>query len=517
MNEATLKYYKNIFIGKTIEEYTIKEYIGHGKSAIVFKAKKKETIIAIKIFLEEIVNKYGYEMQTDRIKREQGLINHSIKNLVQILGGGSITLNDIQYLYILMNYIDGETLDEIIQKRTNEDDGFALKVFNILYQVTEELIDLKLAHRDIKPPNIMVLQDNEIIIMDLGVVKNIGDSSLTDDEDGKEFVGTLRYSPPEFLLGIEQDNIDGWRAINIYQIGAVIHDIIMGIPLFQQYSKPYGKLVEAVLTKNVNINNPKYSIPVCKYISNLLIKNWEKRLIFFNSSDYKKIFSSNKSNLDSDVFNSIRKETKSIKDELFNIAQEHSKRRNKQKELDIIAENIKKDSEEVIQSFQSESLITKYELFSDNYDRRINERCLIFELHGDLEKGFLDSGKTFILLIIKIEESDIVYIGCRGLVISEMDFPINSRKNKRIRASKLSSEFTKTKKTIIINGGQYNTDIFKTEFKNVVGKIITRAINVMKPYVKKEIAYQKACLDGTAPSMRTISEHYCKLIDTIDD
>jgi eukaryotic-like serine/threonine-protein kinase len=83
------------------------------------------------------------------------------------------------------------------------------------------------------------------VLLDLGVLKPFGVTGLTDNEQ-KQFVGTLQYSPPEFLIRVEDDSAEGWRAVTFYQLGAVLHDLIMKRPIFADQADPYGLLARAV-------------------------------------------------------------------------------------------------------------------------------------------------------------------------------------------------------------------------------------------------------------------------------
>jgi len=125
------------------------------------------------------------------------------------------------------------------------------KFLNRLVDVTEELFKNKepIVHRDIKPENMMITEKVNKLLMDMGVIKIVGKPSMT-DVNKQEFLGTLKYAPPEFLERKEKDDVDGWRAVNIYQIGAVLHDLIMKKELFSG-AEPYTKLVIAI----------KYNIP----------------------------------------------------------------------------------------------------------------------------------------------------------------------------------------------------------------------------------------------------------------
>ena len=242
--------------GQSIGGYKVLNLINNGKSAAVFKVAKDNELFALKIFDNDLVERFGHEIQTKRIKQEIALKNHSIVNLVKIFEGGNTDLDGQRYYFIVMELISGTNLMEYIKK--NEcDQYFAIKVLEKLTETTEQLLTQKgIVHRDIKPENIMVNDEKKIILMDLGVLKLVGAKSFSDEEE-KSFVGTLRYAPPEFLLRTEIDSQDGWRAINFYQIGATLHDIIMKKELFFDKT-PYSNLVIAIKDDIPQISNTSF-------------------------------------------------------------------------------------------------------------------------------------------------------------------------------------------------------------------------------------------------------------------
>ena len=97
--------------------------------------------------------------------------------------------------------------------------------------------------------------------------------------DGQRlFVGTLQYSSPEFLLRDEEDDEQGWRALSIYQVGAVLHDLIMRRPIFDEFVTPYAALVNAVQHEQPNVASetvPSYLLDACRMA---LVKDPAKRL-----------------------------------------------------------------------------------------------------------------------------------------------------------------------------------------------------------------------------------------------
>ncbi|RYD56707.1 MAG: hypothetical protein EOP56_11710 [Sphingobacteriales bacterium] len=268
---------EKILKGNEFNGFKVTKFINNGKSAAVFKAVDKNgNPLALKIFDNELIERFGHEIQETRIKQEIGLRNHCIPGLISILDGGKHQFGDDNLYYIIMEFIDGMNLKDYIQQSTY-DNGFIKKVVKTLHSVTEDLIQkCNIAHRDIKPENIMVDESGDIVLMDLGVLKFINSTSFS-DEGEKQFVGTLRYAPPEFLTRNEEDSIAGWRAVNLYQIGAVMHDLIMKKELFYDRS-PYPNLVLAIKEDAPNISNPDVSYSTNQLARDLLTKDWRDRL-----------------------------------------------------------------------------------------------------------------------------------------------------------------------------------------------------------------------------------------------
>ena len=122
------------------------------------------------------------------------------------------------------------------------------KLVESIASAAEFLEKKQLVHRDIKPDNIIYSTISEkATLLDFGVLRPFGsNSNATDDENIKNFVGTLQYSSPEFLLRKEDDTTEGWRAVTFYQLGTVLHDLIEGRPIFENEKYPYARLVNAV-------------------------------------------------------------------------------------------------------------------------------------------------------------------------------------------------------------------------------------------------------------------------------
>ncbi len=255
-----------------VDDWKIVALSGWGKSAAVFKAEKNGATAAIKVFDTELVERFGKSTQLTRIKRELTLVGKQHPNLVQILGGGE-TKDGL--LYVAMEYVDSPNLAQVLKElpRSNIQDVI-LQIAN----AAKFLEDASLVHRDIKPDNIAISTDySKCLLLDFGVMRPIGDSDLTDHEQ-REFLGTLRYSSPEFLFREEKNTLEGWRALTFYQIGAVLHDLIMRIRIFSGLDAPYARLVEAVKSDKPKIEAADVAPDLVLLAKNCLVKDPAKRL-----------------------------------------------------------------------------------------------------------------------------------------------------------------------------------------------------------------------------------------------
>ncbi|EJN07135.1 protein kinase family protein [Bradyrhizobium sp. YR681] len=274
MDSAKAKEWEDRFRGKTIESWTIESLIDHGKSAAVFRATGKDGLVALKIFDDEIIQRYGDETQLGRIKRELTLLGKKHPNMVRLLGGG--VDKESENHFIVMEFLDGPSLSKCLARVPEAN---IPSLIEQLVSACEFLESLNLAHRDIKPANIVLLENlSRLVLLDFGVLKPIGEAGVTDVDGQRLFVGTLQYSSPEFLLRDEANDADGWRALAIYQVGAVLHDLIMRRPIFEEFVNPYAALVNAVQHELPNVASetaPSYLVDACRMS---LVKDPAKRL-----------------------------------------------------------------------------------------------------------------------------------------------------------------------------------------------------------------------------------------------
>ena len=261
--------------GRCVGGWTIQDFLNHGKSAAVFRAARDGYDGALKVFDAELVAQYGELTQLTRIERELSLCDHEHDHLIRIYDGGKCT--DTGYLFVAMQRIEGVPLSHALDLIPRD------QIPRIMAQIASAakfLEDQTIAHRDIKPDNVMYSPDTgKATLLDLGVIRPIySASSPTDDDRERPFIGTLQYSPPEFLLRIEEDSLHGWRAVTFYQLGAVLHDLIERHPIFSNRVSPYARLVNAIQQDTPSFRATDVPQELILLAQNCLVKGWQTRL-----------------------------------------------------------------------------------------------------------------------------------------------------------------------------------------------------------------------------------------------
>jgi len=233
------------WIGLSLNGWNVESYINSGKSALVFRGSKGGIQAAIKIFDPEIIQKFGEADERERINRELTLVGVHHVNLVKIFDGGHSEEHDL--FFVVMEFLDAPNLGTVLAEVPMQQ---VPTLISQLASAAKFLHSLHILHRDIKPDNIAISPDfQKLTLLDLGVIRPYGaagESALTDKEK-KLFVGTLQYSSPEYLLRKEKEGEEGALALTFYQLGAVLHDLLMKKRIFAEDTDPFARMVNAVL------------------------------------------------------------------------------------------------------------------------------------------------------------------------------------------------------------------------------------------------------------------------------
>lgn len=270
-------------VGKSMQGWALDNFTGaYGKSALVFRATKHGQTAALKVFDPELIERFGRDVQAERIQRQLALKDKHHPNLVKILDGGYC--DALQMWFIAMEFLEAPSMANVLADIPRDN---IRPLISQVASAAKFLEDLGIAHRDIKPDNIAVhLGFERCTLLDVGVIRPFAAEGLTDSDDQKRFVGTLQYGSPEFIFRTERDTPDGWRAVTFYQLGAVLHDMIMKRQLFEESIEPYTRLVEAVRHTYPPVTAPDAPPDLVLLARNCLLKDPELRLKFVAWSDF---------------------------------------------------------------------------------------------------------------------------------------------------------------------------------------------------------------------------------------
>jgi len=227
-------------VGQEFGNYKIVEKIGAGGMGIVYKAldKSLEQTRAVKVLNPFFVDDKAFN------KRFQG----EAKNLAKLKHPNIVMIYALDNSpaigpYIVMEYVDGKTLKEWIEKSGRIHYSKASKIFKKVLSAIDYAHGQGIIHRDIKPSNIMLDKGGEVKITDFGLAKNLLDPTKTLTLGG---AGTLYYMSPEQVLGMGEED---WRS-DIYALGITLYEILAGRTPFEQtdsYSKIRKQIVKEEL------------------------------------------------------------------------------------------------------------------------------------------------------------------------------------------------------------------------------------------------------------------------------
>ena len=200
--------------------YEILEKIGTGGMGNVFKAhdRKLDRIVAIKVLKLEYNEDNNFIRKFKRESLAAASISHP--NIVSIYDVGTEKVEDKEVHYIVMEYIDGKTLKDLINDEGRLSEKRAL---NYCIQIAEALKvahSKHIVHRDIKSQNIMVTRDDRIKVTDFGIARVADNTTVTATN---AVMGSVHYFSPEQARGAKVDNRS-----DIYSLGIVLFEMLTG-------------------------------------------------------------------------------------------------------------------------------------------------------------------------------------------------------------------------------------------------------------------------------------------------
>jgi len=203
-------------IGQTVGNYKIEEKLGEGGMGAVYKGVDTmlDREVAIKALKPELASQTAI---VERFRSEAvtlAKLNHpNIASLYSLFRQG-------EELYMVLEFVRGETLDTILQKRGALPAEEAIPVFCQVLDGISHAHEFGIVHRDIKPANMMLTEGGKLKVLDFGIARLLGSARMT---RAGNIIGTLEYMAPEQVKGQETD-----ARSDIYALGMMLYEVLTG-------------------------------------------------------------------------------------------------------------------------------------------------------------------------------------------------------------------------------------------------------------------------------------------------
>lgn len=205
------------YVGKRLDgRYEVQEIIGVGGMSVVYKAYDNvdDRTVAIKILKDEFSNDADFVRRFKNESKAIAVLSHP--NIVKVY---DVSFGE-KVQYIVMEYVDGITLKEYIQKQHIITWNDAVFFTTQILRALQHAHDKGIVHRDIKPQNIILLPTGNIKVTDFGIARFSRTETKTLTENA---IGSVHYISPEQAKGEFTDE----RA-DIYSVGVVLYEMLAG-------------------------------------------------------------------------------------------------------------------------------------------------------------------------------------------------------------------------------------------------------------------------------------------------
>jgi len=158
----------------------------------------------------------------------------------------------VEGVFIIMDYVDGETLEELLSRQGTLDEEELLRIFHPIAEALDYAHARGVIHRDLKPSNIMIASDGTAFIMDFGIACEAKET-LTRFTGKETTSGTLPYMSPEQVRGKRPE-----PAQDVYSLAATMYECLVGHPPFHRGDLYYQIINESPETP-ANVASPLMS------------------------------------------------------------------------------------------------------------------------------------------------------------------------------------------------------------------------------------------------------------------
>ncbi|QSX06857.1 protein kinase [Sedimentibacter sp. zth1] len=350
-------------IGRVLgNRYEIIEKIGGGGMSVVYKAKCRvlNRYVAIKILRSELISDSSFVEKFKQESLSAASLNHS--NIVNIYDTG---IEDNIY-YIVMEYIKGETLKDLINRKGHLSETETIKISKQITEALKHAHANNIIHRDIKPHNILITEEGIAKVADFGIARAATTSTINNTSN---VIGSVHYFSPEQARGGYVD-----EKSDIYSLGVVMYEMITGVVPFDadnHISVAMKHIQEEVVPPSKKLKGIKISEEFEQIILKCLQKHQSYR--YQNASELLQVLYLIHSNKIEEIGTVNNKYLDELDSPTIILPKLHSKILNHNEEMSEDNENGNQNSE------KNGSIDSKQEAFNNFFDNDNNKTKIIIE------------------------------------------------------------------------------------------------------------------------------------------
>ncbi|MFH8451182.1 Stk1 family PASTA domain-containing Ser/Thr kinase [Streptomyces fungicidicus] len=206
--------------------YELGPVLGRGGMAEVYHAHDTRLgrQVAVKTLRADLARDPSFQARFRREAQSAASLNHPA--IVAVYDTGEDYIDNVSIPYIVMEYVDGSTLRELLHSGRKLLPERTLEMTIGILQALEYSHRAGIVHRDIKPANVMLTRNGQVKVMDFGIARAMGDSGMTMTQTAA-VIGTAQYLSPEQAKGEQVD-----ARSDLYSTGCLLYELLTVRPPF---------------------------------------------------------------------------------------------------------------------------------------------------------------------------------------------------------------------------------------------------------------------------------------------
>ena len=206
--------------------YELGQVLGRGGMAEVYLAHDTRLgrTVAVKTLRVDLARDPSFQARFRREAQSAASLNHPA--IVAVYDTGEDYLDGVSIPYIVMEYVDGSTLRELLHSGRKLLPERSMEMTVGILQGLEYAHRSGIVHRDIKPANVMLTRTGQVKVMDFGIARAMGDSGMTMTQTSA-VIGTAQYLSPEQAKGEQVD-----ARSDLYSTGCLLYELLTVRPPF---------------------------------------------------------------------------------------------------------------------------------------------------------------------------------------------------------------------------------------------------------------------------------------------